>query len=83
LTAVDYYNVMLDRLDEAPDERIKDLWETKRDKLRVARAYNKIVRKDHFMLGILFGRQFFLSGPKAINSETSRQIGKDHIELRK
>jgi hypothetical protein len=29
---------MLDRLDEASDERIKALGEIKRDKLRVARA---------------------------------------------
>jgi hypothetical protein len=32
---------MLDRLDEALDERIKALGEIGRDKLRVARAYNK------------------------------------------
>jgi hypothetical protein len=32
---------MLDRLDEASDERIKALGEIDRDKVRVARAYNK------------------------------------------
>jgi hypothetical protein len=36
---------MLDRLDEASDERIKALREIKRDKLRVARAYNKKVKE--------------------------------------
>jgi hypothetical protein len=41
LSAVDYHNLMLDRLDEASDERIKALGEIDRDKVRVARAYNK------------------------------------------
>jgi hypothetical protein len=35
---------MLDRLDEASDERIKALEEIERDKLIVARAYNKRVK---------------------------------------
>jgi hypothetical protein len=39
---------MLDRLDEASDERIKALCETERDKLRVARAYNKRLKKKLF-----------------------------------
>jgi hypothetical protein len=32
---------LLDRLDEESDERVKALGEIKKDKLRVARAYNK------------------------------------------
>jgi hypothetical protein len=36
---------MFDRLDEASDERIKTLGEIERDKLRVARAYNKKVKE--------------------------------------
>jgi hypothetical protein len=38
LSAVNYYNLMLDRLDEVLDEREKALDEIERDKLRVARA---------------------------------------------
>jgi hypothetical protein len=41
LSAVDCHNLMLDGLDEASDERMKALGEIERDKLRVARAYNK------------------------------------------
>jgi hypothetical protein len=44
LSAVDYHNLMLDRLDEVSNERIKALGEIKRDKLRVARAYIKRVK---------------------------------------
>jgi hypothetical protein len=39
---------MLDRLDEASDERIKALGEIERDKLRVTRAYNKKVKEQSF-----------------------------------
>jgi hypothetical protein len=41
---------MLDRLDEASDERIKALGEIEKDKLRVARAYNKKVKEESFQL---------------------------------
>jgi hypothetical protein len=39
---------MLDRLDEASGEKMKALGETERDKLRVARAYNKRVKDKSF-----------------------------------
>jgi hypothetical protein len=55
LLAVDYHNLMHDRLDEVSDERIKALGEMKRDELRVARDYNKR-RKIRFRLETLFGR---------------------------
>jgi hypothetical protein len=45
---VDYHNLMLDRLDEVSDERVKALGEIDRDKLRVARAYNKRVKEKSF-----------------------------------
>jgi hypothetical protein len=56
LSTVDYHNLMLDRLDEASDERIKALGKIERDKLRVVRAYNKKVKENHFRLAISFGR---------------------------
>jgi hypothetical protein len=39
---------MLDRLDEVSDERVKALGEIGRDKLRVARAYNKSTKEKSF-----------------------------------
>jgi hypothetical protein len=41
---------MLDMLNKASDKRIKALGEIKRDKLRVARAYNKKVKKQSFQV---------------------------------
>jgi hypothetical protein len=74
---------MLDRLDEASDERIKALGEIERDKLRVARAYSKRVKENHFRSETLFVRRFCLSGPKATSLGSGYKIGKGHIELRK
>jgi hypothetical protein len=48
LSVVNYYNLMLDRLDEVSDERGKALGEIERDKLRVAKAYNKRVKEKSF-----------------------------------
>jgi hypothetical protein len=45
LSTIDYHNLMLDRLDEVSDERVKALGEIERDKLRVAKAYNKRVKE--------------------------------------
>jgi hypothetical protein len=39
---------MLDRLDEVSDERVKALDKIERDKLRVAKAYNKRVKETSF-----------------------------------
>jgi hypothetical protein len=41
---------LLDRLDEESDERVKALGEIKKDKLRVARAYNKKVKEKSFLV---------------------------------
>jgi hypothetical protein len=83
LLAVDYYNLMLDRLDKVSDERVKALGEIERDKLRVARAYNKKVKKIHFKLETLFGRRFCLLGLEVTSSGCGRQIVKYHIGSRK
>jgi hypothetical protein len=39
---------MFDRLDEVSDERVNALGRIKKDKLRVAKAYNKRVKKKSF-----------------------------------
>jgi hypothetical protein len=41
---------MLDRLDEVSDDRVKVLAKIEREKLRVARAYNKRVKENLFQV---------------------------------
>jgi hypothetical protein len=53
LSAADCHNLMLDSLDEVLDERENALGEIERDKLRVARAYNKRVKEKSFQVGDL------------------------------
>jgi hypothetical protein len=53
LLAIDYHNLILDRLDEASNERMKASGEIEKDKLRVARAYNKRVKETSFQVGDL------------------------------
>jgi hypothetical protein len=53
LSAVDYHNLMIDRLDEVSDEWVKALGEIERDNMRVARAYNKKVKQKLFQVGDL------------------------------
>ena len=53
LSAVDYYNSMMDNIDEVTDKRMKALKEIEKDKLRVARAYNKNVKDKSFQVGDL------------------------------
>jgi hypothetical protein len=48
--AIDYHNLILDRLDEASNERMKASGEIEKDKLRVARAYNKRVKETSFQV---------------------------------
>jgi hypothetical protein len=60
---------MLDRLDEALDERIKALGEIERDKLRVAKAYNKKVKKKSFQVGDLIWKTILPIGFKSNKSE--------------
>ena len=44
LAAVDYYDLMMNNIDEVSEKRLQALKEIEKDKLRVARAYNKKVQ---------------------------------------
>ena len=48
LSAVDYYDLMMDNIDEVSDRRMQALKEIEKDKLRIARAYNKKVKAKSF-----------------------------------
>jgi hypothetical protein len=63
LSVVDH-NLMLDRLDEVSDERVKDLGEIEGDKLRVARAYNKKVKEKLFQVGDLVWKTILTIGSR-------------------
>jgi hypothetical protein len=65
LSAIDYHNLMHDRLDEVSDERVKALGEIERDKLRVAKANNKRVKKKSFQVGDLVWKMILPIGSRS------------------
>ena len=64
LSAADYSNLMMDRIDEVPEERLKALREIEKEKLRVAKAYNKRVREKLFQIGDLVWKTILPLGTK-------------------
>ena len=63
LSVANYHDLMMDNVDEVTEKHLKAPKEIEKDKLRVARAYNKKVKiKNLFRLGILLGRRFCLLG---------------------
>jgi hypothetical protein len=53
LTISDYYNSMMDNIDEVTDKRVTTLGEIEKDKIMVAKAYNKKVKAKSFRVGDL------------------------------
>jgi hypothetical protein len=53
LTIGDYYNSMMDNIDEVTDKRVTTLGEIKKDKIMVAKAYSKKVKAKSFQVGDL------------------------------
>jgi hypothetical protein len=56
---------MLNRLDEVSEERVKALCEIERNKLRVARAYNKKVKEKSFQVGDLVWKTILPIGSRS------------------
>ena len=65
LSAIDYHNLMMDNIDEVTDKRLKALKEIEKDKLRVARAYNKKVKLKSFQVGDLVWKTILPLGMKS------------------
>ena len=61
LSAVNYYDLMIDNIDEVSDKRMQALKEIEKDKLRVARAYNKKVKGKSFQIGDLVWKTILAS----------------------
>jgi hypothetical protein len=53
LSAKDYRKQLMDRLDDLPESRFEALRELEKEKLRVAKMYNKRVREKLFQVGDL------------------------------
>jgi hypothetical protein len=65
LLVIDNRNLMLDRLDEVSDERVKALGEIERVNLSIAKAYNKRVKEKSFQVGDPVWKMILPIGPRS------------------
>ena len=64
LSAVDYNDLMMDKIDDISEERLRALRELEKEKLRVDKAYNKKVREKSFQIGDLVWKTILPIGTK-------------------
>src|ERR1041385_303880 len=81
LSVVDYNDLMMDQIDEVPEKRLKALEEIEKEKLRVAKAYNKKVKEKSFQIGDLVWKTIFPLELWTENSASGRRVGKVHMKL--
>ena len=65
LSIVDHHDLMMDTIDEVTDKHLKALKEIGKDKLWVARAYNKKVKGKSFQVGDLVWKTILPLGMKS------------------
>ena len=65
LSSVDYHDLTMDNIDEVSDKRLQALKEIEKDKLRMARTYNKKVRAKSFQVGELVWKTILPLGTKS------------------
>lgn len=53
LSAMEYTELMMNRIDGIPESRFKAMKKIEKEKMKVARAYNKKVREKSFQVGDL------------------------------
>jgi hypothetical protein len=53
LSAKEYTELMMDKVDKNPESRLKALEEIEKEKVKIAKAYNKRVMKKSFQVGDL------------------------------
>jgi hypothetical protein len=80
LTIDDYHNSMMDNIDEVTDKRVKALGEIEKDKIMVARAYNKKVKAKSFEVGDLVWKTILPLRTKTESLGKGRQAGRVHIK---
>jgi hypothetical protein len=59
LAVSDYYNLIVDNIDEVTDERLMALGDIEKHKIMVAKAYNKKVKANSLQVGDLVWKIIF------------------------
>jgi hypothetical protein len=65
LSAKEYTELMMDKVDEAPKSRLKALEEIEKEKVKIAKAYNKCVVEKLFQVGDLVWKMILPLGTQS------------------
>jgi hypothetical protein len=65
LSAKEYHKLMMDKIDDIPESRVKALEEIERAKVKIAKAYNKRVVEKLFQVGDLVRKTIFPLGTRS------------------
>jgi hypothetical protein len=81
MLAMDYTNLMMYKVDEAPKCQLKAMVEIEKEILQTAKAYNKKVREKSFQVGDWYGKLYYLWVPEIENLGSGLRIGRACIRL--
>jgi hypothetical protein len=81
LSAKEYTKLMMDKVDEAPKSWLKALEEIEKEKVKIAKAYNKRVMGKLFQWEIYYGKQFCHWGLELVSLVNGCLVGNDRLEL--
>jgi hypothetical protein len=59
LSAKEYHELMMDKIDDVPESQFKALEEIEKEKIKIAKAYNKHVMEKSFQVGDLVWKMIF------------------------
>jgi hypothetical protein len=65
LSAKEYTKLMMDKVDEAPESRLKALEEIEKEKVKIAKVYNKCVVEKSFQVGDLLWKMILSLGTRS------------------
>jgi hypothetical protein len=64
LSAKEYTELMMDKVDDAPESQLKALEEIEKEKVKIAKAYNKRVVEKSFQVGDLVWKMILSLGTR-------------------
>jgi hypothetical protein len=65
LSAKEYHELMMDKIDDIPESRFKALEEIEKEKIKIAKAYNKRVMENSFQVGDLVWKMILPLGTRS------------------
>jgi hypothetical protein len=65
LSAKEYHELMMDKIDDVPESRFKALEEIEKEKVKIAKAYNKRVMENSFQVGDLVWKMILPLGTRS------------------